>query len=53
MSLGQWDEWNEFENVDEDGNQGLDPWRQYLEAAGEDAEDEEEEADEEEEEQVA
>ncbi|CAI7657014.1 unnamed protein product [Penicillium glandicola] len=26
MSLGQWDEWNEFQETE-----GLDPWKQYLE----------------------
>jgi DNA mismatch repair protein PMS2 len=34
MSLGQWDEWNEFEE-----SAGLDPWKQYL--GGEEDEDEE------------
>ncbi|KAJ5499224.1 DNA mismatch repair protein C-terminal [Penicillium expansum] len=37
MSLGQWDEWNEFQETEE-----LDPWKQYLEAEGEEDEDEEE-----------
>ena len=41
MSLRQWDEWDEFENENE--NDGLDPWRQYLEAEGEEAEAEEDE----------
>ncbi|KAJ5776600.1 uncharacterized protein N7511_001611 [Penicillium nucicola] len=49
MSLGQWDGWNEFEDEDEDENQGLDPWKQYLEAAEEEENDEEEEEEEEEE----
>lgn len=31
MSLGQWDEWNEFEE-----SEGLDPWKQYLEGEGND-----------------
>ncbi|KAJ5835525.1 Ribosomal protein S5 domain 2-type fold subgroup [Penicillium robsamsonii] len=31
MSLGQWDEWNEFEDTE-----GLDPWKQYLEGEDED-----------------
>jgi DNA mismatch repair protein PMS2 len=44
MSLGQWDEWDEFENE----NDGLDPWRQYLEAEGEEEEAEEDEEGEEE-----
>ncbi|OQD82953.1 hypothetical protein PENANT_c019G05209 [Penicillium antarcticum] len=45
MSLGQWDEWNEFK--DEDENPGLDPWRRYLEAAEEEEDVEEEEEEEE------
>ncbi|OQE03984.1 hypothetical protein PENSOL_c001G06024 [Penicillium solitum] len=36
MSLGQWDEWNEFQETE-----GLDPWKQYLEGEDEDEEDEE------------
>ncbi|OQE01726.1 hypothetical protein PENVUL_c041G00140 [Penicillium vulpinum] len=36
MSLGQWDEWNEFQETE-----GLDPWKQYLEAEDEEDEDEE------------
>ncbi|KAJ5164102.1 Ribosomal protein S5 domain 2-type fold subgroup [Penicillium coprophilum] len=31
MSLGQWDEWNEFEETE-----GLDPWKQFLEGEDED-----------------
>ncbi|KGO74651.1 DNA mismatch repair protein, C-terminal [Penicillium italicum] len=36
MSLGQWDEWNEFQDTE-----GLDPWKQYLEGEDEDEEEEE------------
>jgi DNA mismatch repair enzyme (predicted ATPase) len=36
MSLGQWDEWNEYQT------EGLDPWKQYLEGEDEDEEEDEE-----------
>ncbi|KAG0161045.1 hypothetical protein PDIDSM_8578 [Penicillium digitatum] len=38
MSLGQWDEWNEFRETE-----GLDPWKQYLEGEGDEEGDEEDE----------
>ncbi|OGE50083.1 hypothetical protein PENARI_c018G08569 [Penicillium arizonense] len=47
MSLGQWDEWDEFENENENESAGLDPWRQYLEAEGEEEVEEDEEGEEE------
>ncbi|KAJ5796066.1 uncharacterized protein N7518_004606 [Penicillium psychrosexuale] len=37
MSLGQWDEWNEFQDTE-----GLDPWKQYLEGEAEEDEEEDE-----------
>lgn len=50
MSLGQWEEWNEYDGDEENSNSGgMDVWRQYVEGV----EMEEEEVEEEEEEDEA
>ncbi|RJE19146.1 DNA mismatch repair protein [Aspergillus sclerotialis] len=50
MSLGQWDEWDEFSGGDEEGDR-LNAWRTYFQETAEESEDEDDEAEDEEDEE--